>query len=233
MLPHYKVTAEKRMSQLVKYEMEPSFTRETFTLKAGEGSVRKALLGTLLAMTYGAGAVSASVTAAERNTGDGALQFASSSHTSAVQHGDYTVVCSVEGGDGVAQFQIEDPAGRDVGIATAGAPFGKQIKFTISAGTADFVVGDSFVVSVSKDIGDPTNKVVPWDPEGADGTDRIWGVSLVKIHAPVDQDSPDGLAMRRGPTILYSGQIEWPEQISVAQKTDAITQLEAMGILVR
>ena len=199
---------------------------------AGDGAARAVKIGTLLAMTFAATAIDVAQAADAGNTGDGTLTLADPAYTAAVKPGDYTVVCTVGGADAASKFRVEDPEGNHVGTATGGAAFTKQIKFTIAGGAADFVVGDKFVVTVSIDLGDATNKVVAWNPDAADGTERIWGVSLVELTAPDGEDAPGGLANRRD-AILFTGEIEWPDGITAAQKEQAIADLEAMRILVR
>lgn len=233
MLASYKMTGRKRLSQLVKYESNPEFTREVFTLLAGSGSTRTAALGALLAMTFGAGAISVSQAADPGNTGDGVLTLADPAFTSSIQPGEYTVVCTTGGADGVSKFRVEDPEGKQVATATGGTAFTKQIKFTISGGSAAFVEGDRFVVTVAAELGDPSNKIVLWDPNASDGTERIWGVCLREIAAADGVDAEGGLALRRGDAILAANEIVWPNGITDDQKAEAIVALEAMRILAR
>lgn len=232
-LSSYTLTGSKRLSQLLKYEAFSDFTRAAFTLLAGDGGTRKAAIGTVLAMTFGVSAVDVSQAADAGNTGDGTLALADPAFTSSVKAGVYTVVCTTGGADGVSKFRVEDPQGNQVGTATGGAAFAKQIKFTISGGAADFVEGDKFTVNVAIDLGDATNKVVAWDPAASDGTERIWGICLADIEADDGVDNQNGLALRRGPSIVDGGEIEWPDGITAAQKEAAILDLEAMNIIVR
>ncbi|WP_223478742.1 head decoration protein [Oricola indica] len=232
-MPVFKVQRQALLSQLVKFEAHPDFCRETTTLLAGDGAVRKTVLGTILAMTFAASAIAVAASADAGNTGNGTLTLADPAYTSAVKPGDYTVVCTTGGADATSKFRVEDPLGNQVGTATGGAAFAKQIKFTIAGGGTDFVEGDKFVVSVSFDLGDASNKVVEWDPAAADGTERIWGLALNEVTAPDGEDAEGQLVLRRGPSIVFSGQVQWPDGITDAQKDDAVREFEAMGILVR
>lgn len=232
-MPVFKHTRPPMVSQLLKYELHPDFCRQATTLLAGDGAVRKVMLGTLLAMTFAASAIAVSSAADAGNTGNGTLTLSDPAHTSAVKAGDYTVVCTTGGADGTSKFRVEDPKGSHVGTATGGAAFTKQIRFTIAGGGTAFAEGDKFVVTVAVDYGDAANKVVEWDPDGADGTERIWGVSLAELSAPDGEDATGLLALRRGPAIAFVAQVQWPDGITAAQKDQAILDLERLGILVR
>lgn len=232
-MPVFKVQRPALVSQLLKYELSPDFCRESTTLLAGDGAVRKTVLGTILAMTFAASAITVAQAADAGNTGNGTLTLANPAYTSAVKAGDYTVVCTTGGADGTSKFRIEDPEGNHVGTATGGAAFAKHIKFTIAGGGNAFVEGDKFVVSVAVDIGDAANKVVEWDPAATDGTERIWGLALNEISAPDGEDAEGQLALRRGPAIVFVGQIQWPDGISAVQKEEAILDIERLGIIVR
>lgn len=85
-------------------------------------------------------------------TNKGALTMDGSTPTLAgCQVGVYKAVC-VEPGANVGQFAVYDPAGVYLGVHTvAGAAFATQIKFTIADGSADFVAGDYFTVTVVAD----------------------------------------------------------------------------------
>lgn len=227
-----KYAGPKRLSQLVKWEGFPDFCRQTYTLLAGSGAAREIAIGTMLAMVYGSGAVSAAAATAAENTGDGVLTLADPATTGAVKPGVYTAVCTTGGADGVSKFRVEDPEGSHVGTATGGTAFAKHIRFTIAGGAADFVEGDKFSVTVTVDIGDATNKIVAWDPAASDGTERIWGIAINKVTAPDGIDNADGLALRRD-AILFNGAIEWPDGITAAQKESAINELADMRLLVR
>ena len=232
-LPVYKVSGAARRSDLVKFELNTDFCRESHVLAAGSGAERKVVLGTLLAAVFAASAINVAQAADAGNTGDGTLALSTPAYTSAAKAGPYSVVCTTGGPDGTSKFRVEDPEGNEVGTATGGAAFGKQIRFTISGGAAAFVEGDKFEVEVAIDIGDPGNELVEWDPDANDGTERIWGVSLKETIAPDGTTNDGGLALRRGPAILYGPNIAWPDGITDEQKDQAIVDLEAMGFVVR
>lgn len=99
---------------------------------------------------------STSVTAAKAggNTGNGTLvKDASTPLLSNYQDGIYTITCTVASTN-AATFRVVDPVGRVLGDVSfsgsgASATFSNQIKFAITDGSTDFVVGDAFTFTVN------------------------------------------------------------------------------------
>lgn len=69
------------------------------------------------------------------------------------QVGVYTAVCTVAGTN-TFTFEIRDPKGNLLGTTTAGATFANQLKFVIADGSTDFIVGDSFAITVAAGSGE-------------------------------------------------------------------------------
>lgn len=46
-------------------------------------------------------------------------------------------------------FEVLDPSGNQIGVGSVGVTFNNQIKFAIADGSADFIVGDEFDVTLS------------------------------------------------------------------------------------
>lgn len=127
------------------------------TLLSGAGSlVRGTVLGkiTLGAVTSAAGT----------NTGDGTLTpDATTPKLANAQVGAYSVVCTTahnDVGPVLAVFTVRDPSGAILGTVAEGAAFANQIKFAVAAGTADFVLADSFVVTVAAGSGKYTTALL-------------------------------------------------------------------------
>lgn len=227
-LPAYKIARAALMSSLLKWEVNPEFSRETGTLLAGAGGIRAIALGTILGMIAASGAVGAVSAADAANTGDGTLTLADPATTSAVQTGIYRVVCTTGGADGASKFRVEDPEGVQVGTATGGAAFTKQIKFTIAGGATAFVEGDAFDVTVSIAVGADDGKIVAWDPAADDGSEKIWGVSLQATEAADGVDNVGGVLAVRRDAILFLGAVQWPAGLSAADKAAAVAELAGM-----
>ena len=231
-LPYFSHTAPLRESELVKLEFDPQYCREAYTLLAGSGSQRSVTLGTPLADVLADAAIAVAAAAVAGNTGNGTIALADPEYTSAVKEGVYRITCTTGGADGTSKFNVEGPNGKSVGVATGGAAFAKQIKFTISGGGEDFVVGDAFEVVVSIDQGDASIKSVAWVPDAGDDTAQITGLSLRATTAEDGSDAT-GLRLSRGPAIVAADAIAWPDGISAAEKAAGVEMLKGLGIIIR
>lgn len=120
----------------------PVVTSQSSTLKHSAALKRGTVLGEITKGTATAAAVTG-------NTGGGALTVDATTPVLAnAQSGVYTVKCiTVVTNGGI--FRVTDPKGDVLGDVAVGATFADQIKFAISAATADFAVGDSFLVTVA------------------------------------------------------------------------------------
>ncbi|MCK7611972.1 head decoration protein [Roseibium sediminicola] len=233
MLPYYSMTQAQGLSSLLKWEVHPDFSREPVTLLAGSGSVRKIVLGTILALLATTADVTAVSAADAGNTGDGTLTIANPAVTTAVKEGVYTVVCTDPAVD-TGTFEVSDPDGKSIGTAKVGVAFGKQIRFTIADGATDFVAGDRFEVTVTKgDINPNAGKVVAWDPAGAAGSEIPWGIAATTAEAPDGTDLDLGLIALRRQVLCFEKGIVWPDGVTAAQKAEALEALEEQGIVVR
>jgi len=118
---------------------------ESATLLSGENRARGTLLGKV---TQGA------VTEAHAgNTGNGVMTpDATTPRLAGCQIGAYKAVCitAVENG-GI--FRVSDPKGNVLGDVAVGGTFADQIKFVIADGSTDFIVGDTFTITVAAGSG--------------------------------------------------------------------------------
>lgn len=112
---------------------------EKVTIVTGQNLVRGTLLGRI------AGAAAAAVADAG-NTGDGV--FGAVTVGAGVKEGIYRIVC-IEPAANAGKFEVLDPDGVNVGIATVGVAFVGPINFTIADGATDFIAGDGFSVTVA------------------------------------------------------------------------------------
>lgn len=232
-MPFYSLSRGAMLSTLLQWEANPDYSREAVTLLAGDGGERRVEVGTILANLVNAAGATVEASADAGNTGDGVLTMEASPVTSAVREGVYVVVCIDPAADG-GTFDVQDPAGKSVGTATVGALFGKQVRFTISDGAADFVAGDRFEISVARaSAASNAGKVVAWDPEASDGSQVIWGIALNEAVAPVGEDLVGGLVGLRRLALVKERGIAWPDGVSDRQKALAIEDLEALGVVVR
>lgn len=76
-----------------------------------------------------------------------------------------------------------------------------------------------------------TAKIKAFDPDATDGTETPVGVLGNDIDATL-ADRPDAILIARH-AIVARGAVVWPSDITAPQQAAAITQLAALGILVR
>ncbi len=131
------------------------FTTQTYNpdgLIAGPGVLRhKAVIivsgqnlarGTLLGRIAGA-ATGAAVAGGTGNGTIGAVTLGAGA-----KEGVYRLTC-IEPATNAGAFQVEDPDGIVIGVATVGVAFVGAINFTIADGSTDFASGDQFTVTVA------------------------------------------------------------------------------------
>lgn len=217
-----KVFNEPRHAgEFILSEANSQRSREGVTI----GASQNIEAGTVLALLAQAGGVTTSVDAASGNTGDGTLAMASPAVSSKAKNGTYTATAT-----SATVFAIESPSGASLGNATVGAAFNKEIKFTITAGTAAFVAGDSFKIAVGVETpGD--YHAVAYDPDGQDGSEKA---AAIAIYPAVTGSSETVKIAAIFRDAEVNGQcIAWPEDVTTEQKAAATADLASVGILVR
>lgn len=181
--------------------------------------------GTVLALMAQAGGVTTSVVPGAGNTGDGTLAMADPAVSSKAKNGTYRVTAT-----GATSFSVEDPNGVNIGTATAGSAFNKEIKFTITAGGTAFVAGD--VIEIVVGVETPGDyHAVAYDPNGSDGSEKASAIAI--YPAKTGEDETVAIAAIFRDAEVNTNCIAWPEGITVEKKAAAIADLAAVGILVR
>jgi hypothetical protein len=91
--------------------------------------------------------------------------------------GTYTAIC-VTAASNSGKFNVIDPGGEIVGVATVAVAFvGGGITFTIADGSQDFIVGESFTMIVAAGSG----QVKLLDKAATDGSQKFHGVALEAV----------------------------------------------------
>ena len=215
------LSESNNLGDVLKHEAPQLFSREEITVLAGSGSARALAIGEVVGKRTKS---SPTVTPDGGNTGDGAAGAVTLGAMAEV--GAYVFTC-IAAAANAGTFQVLSPKGYrlpDLEIGQAYA--GDHLNITIADGAADFIVGDKFTVDVSGD-----SKVVALDPVGVDGSQDPIGINAIAVTAP-DGTNAKGLAIVRD-AILADHTVVWPAGITTQQKSDAITALEARGILIR
>lgn len=181
--------------------------------------------GTVLGRLTAASAEAVAAADPANAGGTGALTLANPATGADVKEGEYTIVC-IEPATNGGKFRVEDPEGNEVGTATVGQAFTKQVKFTIADGATDFIAGEKFTVTV---------ETVP----GAYGALDLSAANGLKKAAAIlfeGCDPSDGDVRRvitaRDSEVRESALI-WPVGITATQKQNAFDQLRAFGIIGR
>jgi hypothetical protein len=161
-------------------------------------------------------------------TGNGALTFASPAVSTAARTGRYLLTCTAAAAN-AGSFSVQTPDGREIGPATVGVAFNKEIKFTIADGATDFVVGDAFSI----DIGvEPTDyEHVPWNPAGTDGSEKVRAIACYPVTTGAGETKKI-TAIRRDAEV--NGKcLNLPNGVTAAQTAKAYADLADLGIIVR
>lgn len=216
------LTEGARWGQAIMSEGNYHISREN-ALVALNSAIKVSSLVARLAV---AGAVD--ITQSFSGTGNGILTPSNPAVNSKVLDGTYKIRCITAAANG-GTFQVERPDGTEIGIATVGVAFNKEVKFTIADGATDFVVGDEFALNVAANDND--FEIVQYNPAGTDGSEIPWGYSPYGTAADAAKRIPLAILVRN--CELNGNCIEWPSGITAAQKADAIQALAKTNVIVR
>lgn len=218
-------TEARHAGEFIMSEASGKRSRENVTIAAQQTVAPGSLLA-FLALEDG---LRITDEADDGNTGKGTLTLAEPATSSKVKHGTYVIECITKSA-GAGTFRVEDPTGKEIGNATVGVPFNKEIKFTIADGDPDFEVGDKFYVHVvAESPGD--YEAVAFDPTDTDGAEVPSAVAIYPAVTGVDETVEIAALVR---DCEVNGNIlVWPTGATAAQKEAAIASLQAKGIIVR
>lgn len=172
--------------------------------------------------------ITVSAEASAGNAGNGAITMASPAVSSKVKDGVYRAVCTVAAANG-GTFRVEDPSGVQIGNATVGTAFNKEVKFTIADGATDFAVGDAFDITVHAD--ESSFEYVAFDPSGTDGAEIPVAYAIYGATTGAGETAEIAGITRHAQ--LNGKCIAWPEGITSAEKVDAVQSLAERSIVVR
>ena len=120
-------------------------------------------------------------------------------------------------------------------VITEGLNLGDLLKYEApnlySRDQLTIAAGQNLVLGAVVGIDTLTEKVKALDPAATDGTEVAAGVLTAAVDATLI-DRPDGVAITRH-AVVADHALTWPVGITAPQKTAAIAQLKALGVLVR
>lgn len=196
-----------------------TISNDAGTLASGQDLVAGAVVGQI---TLGTPTVDADA----GNTGDGVLTLADPALGANTQEGDYVITC-IEAAIDAGTFRVVAPDGSVVGDATVGVAFtSSHLNFTISDGATDWAADDFITVTVPAGSGEFTELATA----ALDGSQRAAGVLYGSVDASAA--AADCVVTRRFAEVV-SAELTWPTGISDGNKSKALDQLEALGIIAR
>jgi hypothetical protein len=191
-------------------------TAAEVTLRAG------LVLGAILV-----GALSATAAAFAGNTGNGAMSAITVD--AGAPQGVWRVLV-IEPGANAGVFIVERPDGRIDGRGTVGTAYDGGINFTLADGSADFVSGDGFNITVTAATATNQGAFVAHAPAATNGTQTPAGVLFDDVTIPAN-GTAEGVAIDRDAEVR-DADLVWNGH-SDPQKAAARAGLEALGIRVR
>lgn len=210
------LTMNKRTSDWLKREAEGWYSREEVTILAGSGSTRPLTSGMLLEISE------ATAVGAVTSGNTGAFTITAAPSVSAgAKAGTYNLRC-VKVVSGAGDFEVRDPSGNLIGIATTGVEFAQGgLTFTITDGSPDAAIGDTATIVVS------APKLVQMTATG-----ECYGILLTDVTA-ADGTDATGVAIVRDAEINDT-QVTWPTGIATALKNSEKARMAAgPGIVFR
>lgn len=196
---------------------EAYYSRDTGVLASGNNLVSGAVVARLVTAATG-------TAQAGTNTGNGTMGAITAGNNAMV--GTY-VLRVVKAVTNAGDFEVYDPQGDLCGVGQVAAAFtGGGLSFTLADGSTDFVVGDTFTITVTA----LTAKYTVLAPTALTGAQ----VAAAILYRDTDASSADTTTvfMTRACTVDNS-KLTWPAGITAQQKLTAIAQLNAAGIVVR
>ena len=222
-------TESQRLGAVLKYEFEREmgFCRKAVT--AYESGAKTYTPGTVLGKTLVSG--SAAAVAGGANTGNGTMgSITVSSHAKVGQYVLRITVASSNAG----AFELLNSNGSVVGTGNVASAFvGAGLAFTLADGAADFIVGDTFVITVTG-----TEKYKILENTASDGSAAFAGIYIgasnglgidTSVAATTDTTV---LILERGPALVAKEGLTLGASINTAAEKAALyAQMAAVGII--
>ena len=207
-------TEGKHRAEFVQSLAQGNRSIENVTIKSGQNIQAGEVLGRELTG-------SATATADAQNTGDGVMGTVTV--TDQAQVGTY-MLTFLEAATDAGAFMVEDPGGINMGEGNVAAAFSAGgLSFTLADGATDYVPGDQFSIVVTE-----TSVVYTALPN--DGSEAARCIALEDYNA--SSAALLGAVVMRDSEV-NGNELVWPASQSAANKTLAVDQLAALGIIVR
>jgi hypothetical protein len=210
------LTQGNMLKDILKWEEDNFFSREAVTIASGQDLDLGAVVGKITLGTCPTTGTAGSNTGAGTCTGVTAGLKA--------KLGIYVLKCIIaQTGAGV--FSVKDPDGYGLPNAVvAHAYTDDQINFTLNDGSPDFVIGDTFTITIAAGSG----YVTELDPDGVNGSQDAYGFVIAAYDAT--DGAIAGVVICRN-AIIADANLAWPAGASAGEKATALAQLAAKGIV--
>lgn len=211
-----------------------------FIISEAQGKRSRANLTIAASMTILAGTVLGQVGVDEgavtvgnpafTGTGNGTLTKATPAYGAGIQEGTYTVRL-IEAGADAGSFQVIRPDGTIDGVAEVGVAYDGQVKFTVADGSTDFSAAAQFTLAVTIAAATDEGEYKALDLAATDGAETAKAVAIYPVTTGASETAKIAAIVRDGE--VNGNELVWPAGITADQKTAAIAQLAAAGIVVR
>lgn len=199
----------------IRWEESNDYSREKVTVQSGESLALLEVIGKVLVDVPTTGT-------AGTNTGNGTCGSVAGGAKTIPET--FTLKCVAAATNG-GRFEVVGSKTGSLGDAVVGTAFASDfINFTIADGATDFAVGDSFTIEVAEGSGE----VVALDPDAVDGSNRAAGIMAAAADASAA--AVKGAAIVRD-AMIDPNNLVWPDGITAGEKTAALADLAALGIV--
>lgn len=208
--------------EFVLSEAEFGRSRDNLTIAVSQTLVPGQVLGSKVVV---ADATSVASADAGNTASSGTIAMDATPLTSIAKNGRYVGVASA-----ATKVDWTDPDGQQIGVSTHGTLFDKGgIRFTITAGVSANVVGDTFYVDVGIEPGDL--QYVAYNQDGTDGSQIAKAIAYSGVTTSASATAKIAGITRAAQ--VKGVELEWPADITAAEKALAYSQLAEQGIIVR
>lgn len=208
-------------------EAPGSRSREAITIKSGEVVTAGMVLGAVQIGTPTL-TVGTPVSGTGATVGNGTISAATAD--AGAMAGTWNLICTATGATG--KFRVMRPNGTLDGILTIGTPYNgtRSINITVADGANDWLIDDIIPIEVAYLDGDSVIQYTKYNEDGTDGSQIAAGIAYGDYDAT--SAAVRGVAWVRD-CEHNADIVVWPATITADEKAKAISQLAAIGIVLR
>jgi hypothetical protein len=197
-----------RLDDIIKYELNPTMSRDIALVLSGQNLLCGAVCGAQLVGATGTATINAG------NVGNGVMGAVTVG--TGAKRGRYTLQITTAGTN-AGEFNVYDPDDRYIAQGTVGVAFNALgLQFTLADGATDFVAGDGFAIDVTGGV----YKAVAYDPTSVTGAQNFFGILLFKTDASATGTNADtnSTFLTRGPAVIVNANLVYAGGVTAAQK---------------